>query len=56
MQMIAAQLCTLGRSCSRPTMSTPDLLQCLLELLGGTTADAPLAVTTHAILDTSGLL
>ncbi|KAH9044013.1 hypothetical protein EDB84DRAFT_1436190 [Lactarius hengduanensis] len=37
-------------------MSTPDLLPCLLELLRGTAADAPLAVATHAILDTSGLL
>ncbi len=56
MQMITARLRTLGRSRSRPAMSMPDLLPCLLELLGGTTADAPLAVTTHVILDTSGLL
>lgn len=44
-----------ARQVAQQTMSTPDLLPCLLEPLGGTVAVASLAGATHAFLDTSGL-
>ncbi|KAH9036608.1 nucleoporin Nup120/160-domain-containing protein [Lactarius pseudohatsudake] len=55
---IAARLRTLGMSRSGPATSapTPDLFPCLLEQIGGTAVDAPLAVAAHAFLDMSGLL
>ncbi|KAH8990090.1 nucleoporin Nup120/160-domain-containing protein [Lactarius akahatsu] len=55
---VAARLRTLGMSRSGPATSapTPDLFPCLLEQIGGTAVDAPLAVAAHAFLDMSGLL
>jgi len=55
---VAARLRTLGMSRSAPTASapTPALFPCLLEQIGGTAVDAPLAVAAHAFLDMSGLL
>jgi nuclear pore complex protein Nup160 len=55
---VAARLRTLGMSRTAPAASapTPALFPCLLEQIGGTTVDAPLAVAAHAFLDMSGLL
>ncbi|KAH9005802.1 nucleoporin Nup120/160-domain-containing protein [Lactarius hatsudake] len=55
---VAARLRTLGMSRSGPATSapTPDLFPCLLEQIGSTAVDAPLAVAAHAFLDMSGLL
>jgi nuclear pore complex protein Nup160 len=55
---VAARLRTLGMSRSAPAASapTPALFPCLLEQIGGTAVDAPLAVAAHAFLDMSGLL
>ena len=55
---VAARLRTLGMSRTAPAASapTPALFPCLLEQIGGTAVDAPLAVAAHAFLDMSGLL
>jgi nuclear pore complex protein Nup160 len=50
---VAAHLRTLGMSRTAPM---PALFPCLLEQIGGTAVDAPLAVAAHAFLDMSGLL